>query len=196
MGLQLIFGYPGFIQLQGRHSTRAEHGVPHEERVRLCDLDGTWHTMDTIFTSMRDEQGGLAIVVNSRDVTQRLDAERALSESEELEVIDRRCSVIFVELLGYFHLPVIELTEARWADQAEDVGLLGVQQHGDGLFRPWLDAQQFALKVPEYNATAARTMSETEFLKLFQRVDFREAKPDPMTRLIAGITGEHHAPEF
>jgi len=29
-------------------------------------------------------------------------------------------------------------------------------------------ADQFALKVPEYNATAARTMSETEFLKLFR----------------------------
>jgi hypothetical protein len=30
------------------------------------------------------------------------------------------------------------------------------------------DAGQFALKVPEYNATAARTMSESEFLKLFR----------------------------
>ncbi len=30
------------------------------------------------------------------------------------------------------------------------------------------DADQFALKVPEYNATAARTMSESEFLKLFR----------------------------
>jgi hypothetical protein len=30
------------------------------------------------------------------------------------------------------------------------------------------DAQRFALKVPEYNATAARTMSEAEFLKLFR----------------------------
>jgi hypothetical protein len=29
-------------------------------------------------------------------------------------------------------------------------------------------AQRFALKVPEYNATAARTMSEAEFLKLFR----------------------------
>ena len=39
--------------------------------------------MDTISTSMRDDRGGLAIVVNSRDVTQRLEAERALCESEE-----------------------------------------------------------------------------------------------------------------
>jgi serine/threonine protein kinase len=30
------------------------------------------------------------------------------------------------------------------------------------------DAERFALKVPEYNATAARTMSEAEFLKLFR----------------------------
>jgi len=30
------------------------------------------------------------------------------------------------------------------------------------------DAERFALKVPEYNATAARTMSEREFLKLFR----------------------------
>ena len=30
------------------------------------------------------------------------------------------------------------------------------------------DAQRFALKVPDYNATAARTMSEGEFLKLFR----------------------------
>lgn len=30
------------------------------------------------------------------------------------------------------------------------------------------NAGRFALKVPEYNATAARTMSETEFLKLFR----------------------------
>jgi serine/threonine protein kinase len=29
-------------------------------------------------------------------------------------------------------------------------------------------AERFALKVPEYNATAARTMGETEFLKLFR----------------------------
>lgn len=62
---------------------RAEHGVPHEGRIRLCDVDGAWHTMDTISTSMRDEHGGLAIVVNSRDVTQHLQAERALGETEE-----------------------------------------------------------------------------------------------------------------
>ena len=30
------------------------------------------------------------------------------------------------------------------------------------------EAERFALKVPEYNATVARTMSETEFLKLFR----------------------------
>jgi hypothetical protein len=47
-----------------------------------------------------------------------------------------------------------------------NVGTVFVVKRAEDRHDP--DAQQFALKVPEYNATAARTMSETEFLRMFR----------------------------
>ncbi len=47
------------------------------------------------------------------------------------------------------------------------VGTVFVVTRAEERHKP--DAERFALKVPEYDATAARTMSETEFLKLFRQ---------------------------
>lgn len=47
-----------------------------------------------------------------------------------------------------------------------NVGTVFVVKRAEERHKP--DAERFALKVPEYNATVARTMSEKEFLKLFR----------------------------
>jgi hypothetical protein len=47
-----------------------------------------------------------------------------------------------------------------------NVGTVFVVKRAEDRHKP--DAERFALKVPEYNATVARTMSEKEFLKLFR----------------------------
>jgi eukaryotic-like serine/threonine-protein kinase len=47
-----------------------------------------------------------------------------------------------------------------------NVGSVFVVKRAEERHKP--DAERFALKVPEYNATAARTIAETEFLQLFR----------------------------
>lgn len=55
----------------------------HSAVLRLATAEGVWLEMESIFMAMTNPDGTLAIVVNSRDVTDRLIAEAALRESEE-----------------------------------------------------------------------------------------------------------------
>ncbi len=50
---------------------------------RVRHVDGSWRWIDVITTNLIDEPGVGAIVVNYRDVTERMKAEQALRESEE-----------------------------------------------------------------------------------------------------------------
>jgi len=61
----------------------SEHGVPHRSQIRFVVGEGSILTIETILMAVRDASDQVRIVLNARDVTQRLEAEEALHESEE-----------------------------------------------------------------------------------------------------------------
>jgi PAS domain S-box-containing protein len=61
----------------------AEPGSPHADHLRFYAETGNLHFMETICTGMKDVNGETTIVINSRDITERLHTERALRDSED-----------------------------------------------------------------------------------------------------------------
>ena len=57
---------------------------------RAQHKDGTWHYLESVGQSMLDTPGVEAVVVHSRDVTERFEAEKALRESQQMlrQVLD------------------------------------------------------------------------------------------------------------
>jgi PAS domain S-box-containing protein len=57
-------------------------GEPRSSISRARHRDGTWRVLESIGTAYRKEDGSLIGVINSRDITERVEAEEALRESE------------------------------------------------------------------------------------------------------------------
>jgi PAS domain S-box-containing protein len=102
-------------------------GAGQPTSVRFRHKDGSWRVLEAISSPFRAEEGKQFVVVNLRDVTGRLDAERALRESEErfrsvfesgpigMSVLglDRRYLAVnrrYCEILGYEEEEVIGQT--------------------------------------------------------------------------------------
>jgi two-component system cell cycle sensor histidine kinase/response regulator CckA len=58
-------------------------GRPKLAELRVRHRDGSWRTLETVGTSLIDDPAVQGIVVNSRDVTERREAEEALRRSEQ-----------------------------------------------------------------------------------------------------------------
>ncbi|MBI2920390.1 MAG: PAS domain S-box protein [Planctomycetes bacterium] len=58
-------------------------GVAQKAELRLRRKDGTWRVVEAIGTAMLEESGLRKIIVNSRDITERNEAEAALKTSED-----------------------------------------------------------------------------------------------------------------
>ncbi|MBW3572107.1 MAG: PAS domain S-box protein [Gemmatimonadetes bacterium] len=58
-------------------------GRPRTAEMRMLHRDGSWRVLETVATSLLDDPAVAGIVVNSRDVTERRDAEEALRRSEQ-----------------------------------------------------------------------------------------------------------------
>ena len=58
-------------------------GSTHTIEMRVRGQDGIWHVLEATGKAMLDHQGKLCGVINSRDITERKQAEKSLRESEQ-----------------------------------------------------------------------------------------------------------------
>jgi PAS domain S-box-containing protein len=58
-------------------------GRPRAAELRMLHSDSSWRVLETVATSLIDDPAVAGIVVNSRDVTERREAEEALRRSEQ-----------------------------------------------------------------------------------------------------------------
>mgnify|MGYP001560345354 CR=1 FL=1 len=58
-------------------------GSTHTIEMRVRGLDGRWRVLEATGKAMLDHQGKLCGVINSRDITERKQAEKSLRESEQ-----------------------------------------------------------------------------------------------------------------
>jgi two-component system cell cycle sensor histidine kinase/response regulator CckA len=72
---------PGMLELFDRAIQNP--GRPRIAELRVRHRDGSWRTLETVGTSLLHDPAVQGIVVNSRDVTDRREAEEALRRSEQ-----------------------------------------------------------------------------------------------------------------
>ena len=72
---------PGMLEMFERAITTP--GRPRLAELRVRHRDGSWRILETVGTSLIDDPAVRGIVVNSRDVTERREAEEALRRSEQ-----------------------------------------------------------------------------------------------------------------
>src|SRR5690606_828664 len=63
----------------------ARPGTSVTAEFRFRHKDGSWRTLEGVGTTLAPDSPAEGVVVNSRDVTERKEAERALRESEALK---------------------------------------------------------------------------------------------------------------
>ena len=80
-------------------------GVPLSVELRFLHRDGSWRVLEATGASLLDDPAVGRVVVNSRDVTDRREADRALRRSEERfrEVVENASDIIYrADLEGCF----------------------------------------------------------------------------------------------
>ncbi len=116
-----------------------EAGEPSRVVVDLRHRDGSWRTHEAVGTTIPDPLGGQpAVVVNSRDVTERVDALKALKQAERRfrNVVEQNLTGIYViegerfvyanprfcEIFGYTReeLQALESVDAIVAEESRD----------------------------------------------------------------------------
>ncbi len=120
-------------------------GNPIGRIFRMRRKDGAWRVLESVVTNLLDEPMVGGLVVNSRDITERLEAERRLSESEarfraafmtgsDAYVIVRRddghlveVNEQFVEMFGYSRGEVVGRTSLElglWVEPEDRASVL------------------------------------------------------------------------
>ena len=140
----------------------AEPGSPHPATIRFYTDAGSLRVMETICASMRAADGETVIVLNSRDITQRLSTERALRESEEqlrqaqkMEAIGRLAGGVahdfnnlLTAILGYSQILEERLEdEAVATDEVQEIRKAG--QRASSLTRQLLTFSRKQIMQPQ-----------------------------------------------
>jgi diguanylate cyclase (GGDEF)-like protein/PAS domain S-box-containing protein len=73
-------GYEQFVHEQDRALVRAaaEHGEPRELKFRVRNRGGEWRHIDALLTDLSGDRHVRGVVLNARDVTERVELEREL----------------------------------------------------------------------------------------------------------------------
>ena len=88
-----LLGRDSFVQVHPEDRPRAmgvfqtalgSPGIPVQTQFRYARKDGTWVEMEVVGVSHLDDPSIRGVVTNSRDITERVKAERQLQESEAL----------------------------------------------------------------------------------------------------------------
>ena len=77
----LGYGYEAFVHLDDRPALRsaAAHGGPREVVFRMRDQSGEWRRLESHLTDLRQDRLVRGVVLNSRDITERVELERQLT---------------------------------------------------------------------------------------------------------------------
>jgi PAS domain S-box-containing protein len=132
----------------------ANKGVTGPFELRVRHADGSWRWLESISNNLLDDPDVAALIVNTRDVTDRKLAEHALRQSEELFrlVVEHASDMITVlnpdgtlryaspaheRVLGY-HAATDQLLDLVHPDDVADVfGVIATAVQRDGPFGPY-----------------------------------------------------------
>ena len=116
------FIHPGDLpQVTSGFETSVAHGRSQRVTFRFLRKDGTWCWMESVATNLLDDPLVGAIVVNSRDVTQRVQVEQRLRRSESAITREREVAeAVLRNVPGIFYMFDANGTFVRWNQRLED----------------------------------------------------------------------------
>ncbi len=126
--------------------------------LRVRAADGSWHLLETVATNLVDDPGVAGIVLNSRDVTDRVQAEDALRASEErFRALVQHSSDLMVVLNGNGRITYLSPASERIFGRVAEEAVGGV---GTDLVHPD-DIERATELLTSVLATAGATASVT-----------------------------------
>src|ERR671921_43624 len=123
-----------------------EPGLHPPLEFRVPHKDGTWCYLEHVVNNLLDDPAVSGVVVTSRDVTERIEAERKLREAEQRyrTLIEQGPAVVYIQEIGspdsaMYMSPQIEELTGYSSEECKDPALRWGMVHPDD--REWLQAE-------------------------------------------------------